>query len=75
MGLKLVFLWVPAHISIRGNKIADRVAKEVTKRRNIDLNINVSKTSNSKAQLSKGMKEKMAKTMGGGKERMVRKEM
>lgn len=43
MGLTVVFLWVPAHVTIRGNEMAGRVAKEVAKRSSIDLNISISK--------------------------------
>ncbi len=42
MGLTVIFLWVPAHIGIRGNKMADKVAMESTKISKIDLKINMS---------------------------------
>ncbi len=44
MGLTVILLWVPAHIGIRGNKMADKVAMESTKISKIDLKINMSKT-------------------------------
>ena len=41
MGLIVIFLWVPAHIGIRGNEMADRMAKNFTKISKIDLSINI----------------------------------
>lgn len=37
MGFTVIFLWVPAHIGIRGNEVDDNVAVAVT-------NINIGKT-------------------------------
>lgn len=57
MGLIVLCLWVPAHTSIRGNKMRDRVAKEITKRSNVDLNININK-SEIKGIIEQTMKER-----------------
>ena len=43
MGLIVIFLWVPAHIGIRGNEMADG-KKKVTIRSTIELSINIGKT-------------------------------
>lgn len=44
MGLMVTFSWVPVHRGVKGNRMADRTAKEATKRISVDLVIYISWT-------------------------------
>lgn len=44
MGLSIILVWIPAHIGIRGNELADKGAKEATKRNQTDMEVPFSKT-------------------------------
>ncbi|XP_035984330.1 uncharacterized protein LOC118557933 [Fundulus heteroclitus] len=39
MGLVVNFVWVPAHNEIKGNEMADRMAKESTNKVRVDINV------------------------------------
>jgi len=38
------FMWEPAHISIPGNQRMDKLAKQVSKREHVDIDIELSKS-------------------------------
>ena len=42
-GRKLKFLWVPAHIGIKGNEKADEMAKEALEKEIVEMNVSISK--------------------------------
>lgn len=42
-GIEMVFLWVPAHIGVRGNEWADKLAKGALKKECIDMEVKYSK--------------------------------
>ena len=42
-GGQVKFLWVPAHVGVRGNERVDELAKRALKKENIEMQINVSK--------------------------------
>ena len=42
-GSKVTFLWVPAHIGVEGNELADEHAKKATGKNNIDMDVKYSK--------------------------------
>lgn len=42
-GRRVTFVWVPAHIGVEGNEMADEHAKRVTDKSNIDIDVKYSK--------------------------------
>lgn len=60
MGLKVLFLWVPVHIGVKGNEMADKVAKEVTKSNHNDLIVSISR-----AEVKSIIKKRSKKREGG----------
>ncbi len=43
MRCQVKFLWVPAHVGITGNEMADRLAKRTLTKENVEVQVNVSK--------------------------------
>lgn len=43
MGLKVKFVWIPAHYGVIGNEVADKIAKQAAKGDQVDLNVSISK--------------------------------
>ncbi len=42
-GCQVKFMWVPAHVGITGNELADRLAKRALTKENVEVQVNVSK--------------------------------
>lgn len=60
MGLVISFVWVPAHYGVPGNEEADKIAKEATRRSQVDLNIKFSR-GEMKDTIKKKMRERWQK--------------
>lgn len=58
MGMTVVFVWVPAHVGVRGNEMADRAAKEAAKSSCSKVEVNISKT---ESIIKKRLKERWQK--------------
>ncbi len=43
MGCQVKCMWVPAHVGITGNEMADRLAKRALTKDNVEVQVNVSK--------------------------------
>ncbi len=43
MGCQVKFMWVPAHVGITGNEMADRLAKRALTKENVEVQVTVSK--------------------------------
>ena len=42
-GRQIHFLWVPAHVGVKGNEKADKMAKKALEKEKIEMNISLSK--------------------------------
>ncbi len=43
MGLHITLLWIPAHIGVKGNKLAHKWAKKATKKNQVEITVLYSK--------------------------------
>ena len=60
MGLNIILVWIPAHIGIKGNELADKFAKAAIKRNHIDIKVPLSKKE-MKTTIKYKMKERWQK--------------
>ena len=58
--LNIILVWIPAHIGIKGNEVADKCAKESTKRNHTNIEIHFNKT-DMKTTMKYKLKEKWQK--------------
>jgi len=42
-GGQVQFMWVPAHVGVKGNELVDELAKRALKKENIEMHIKISK--------------------------------
>lgn len=62
MGVTIVFTWVPAHICVLGNKLADKIAKGTTKKGKDKINVSICRKE-VKNMIKSQTKGEMAETM------------
>ncbi len=43
LGIEVQFCWVPAHIGIKGNEKADKIAKEALEKEQVEINTSMGK--------------------------------
>ena len=70
MGLSIILVWIPVHIGIKGNELADKCAKEATKRNHIDITVPFSE-SEIKTTIKYKLKERWQKQWEEERKRKV----
>ncbi len=65
--LRVIFIWVPAHVGVKGNEAADRLAKQAVMDTSIEMTVSYNRYE-IKAIIKKN-NAKMVTSVGNGKQR------